>query len=114
MNICCGEGLDKGPLKKFDDLYLTLDETTLIFLADKGIFDVYDSDDEKIGLGSKKKEYEDLKIRLEIKEKEEEDWNRKLNELDKKLANMEKVLLQDDREKQYIRVLGENQKNKLK
>ena len=112
MNICCGEALDNNiDLRKsgYDDIYLTLDNTTLKFFEKDGVFRVLDTDDETGDLGMKKKELEDLKLKIEIKNKEIEDYQIKLKDLDKKLANMEKVLLMDEKEQQYIDFLGKNQ-----
>ena len=106
MNICIGENLGMRRLDKLDDFLLNLDDSTLIFRSDKGVFELYDANNMKGG--PKKKEYEDLKLKLAQKEREIEDFNLKISALDKKIANLEKVLLQDDRERQYIRILGEN------
>ena len=107
MNICIGENLGMRRLDKLDNFLLNLDDSTLIFLADKGVFELYDNN-MKGASGPKKKEYEDLKLKLAQKERQIEDFNLKISELDKKIADLEKVLLQDDRERQYIRILGEN------
>ena len=108
MNICIGENLGMRRLDKLDDFLLNLDDATLIFLANKGVFELYDTNNMKGAPESKKKEYEDLKLKLAKKEREIEDFNLKISALDKKIANLEKVILQDDRERQYIRILGEN------
>ena len=67
MNICCGEALDNNidlRRSKYDEeIYLTLDHTTLKFFEDDGVFRVLDTDDDKGDLGKKKKELEDLKLK---------------------------------------------------
>ena len=57
----------------------------------------------------KKKELEDLKLKIKLKDKEIDEYQIKLKDLDKKLANMEKVLIMDEKEQQYIDFLGKNQ-----
>ena len=110
MNICIGENLGMRPLNKIDDLLLNLDDSTLIFMANKGVWELYDNN---MRGGPKKKENDDLKLKLANKEREIEDFTLKISALDKKIANLEKVILQDDRERQYIRILGQNHiKNK--
>jgi len=99
------------PLNKIDDLLLNLDDSTLIFMANKGVWELYDTNNMRGG--PKKKENDDLKLKLANKEREIEDFTLKISALDKKIANLEKVILQDDRERQYIRILGQNHiKNK--
>ena len=114
MNICISENLGMKPLHKLDDFFLTLDDSTLIFLADKGVFELYDTNIMKGAPGPKKKEYDDLKLKLEKKEREIENFNLKISALDKKIADLEKVILQDDRERQYITLLGQNHIKKNK
>ena len=112
MNICCSEGLDNVDLRKrgFKDdiIYLRLDKTILRFYEKEGVFRVLDSDDVGGDLGDKKLELEELKKKIKKKDEEITFYELKLKDLDAKLANMEKVLLMDDKENQYIELLGEN------
>ncbi len=109
MNICCGEVLDNTDLKKcpFDNIILKLDKTTLKFLEKKGIFTVLDNDEENGDISNKKKEINDLQLKLETKEREIEDYQSKINDLDDKIENMKKILLMDEKEQQYINILGQ-------
>ena len=112
MNICCSEGLDNVDLRKTgfkdDFIYLRLDKTILRFYENEGVFRVLDSDDVGGDLGNKKLELEELKKKIKKKDEEITFYELKLKDLDAKLANMEKVLLMDDKENQYIELLGEN------
>ena len=113
MNICCGEALDNNidlQNTKYDEILITLDKTTIKFFEDEGVFKVYDTDDERGALGKKKQEIEDLKLKLELKDKEIEDYEIRIEDLDKKIKNMEKILLMDEKEQQYIGLIGENNK----
>ena len=117
MNICCGENTDKENLVKrgekdelidykilYDDkIYLTLEQTKLLFHEIPGVFDV----DEIKPSESQKKNYDELYMKIEEKEDKIKLYSKKIRDLDLKLANMEKVLLMDDKEKQYIKFLGQ-------
>ena len=114
MNICCSEGLDNVDLRRkgFDEkIYLKLDKTILRFFEKDGVFRVLDSEDETGDLGNKKAELEGLKKKIKIKDDEISFYELKIKDIDKKLADLEKVLLMDDKEQQYIELLGENNKN---
>ena len=110
MNICCGDntGHNKDLTDKYDPLYLTLSETTLKFDENDGLFHVYDSNESRGYINNKKQLIEDLKIQLESKDKEIEDYHIKINDLDYKIQQMEKILLIDEIEQQYIDLIGEN------
>ena len=78
MNICCGENIDKENLVKrgekdelidykilYDDkIYLTLEQTKLLFHEIPGVFDV----DEIKPSESQKKNYDELYMKIEEKE----------------------------------------------
>ena len=111
MNICSSEGLDNVDLRRkgYDDkIYLKLDKTILRFFEKDGAFRVLDSEDETGELGSKKAEIEGLKNKIKIKDNEISFYELKLKDIDRKLADLEKVLLMDDKEQQYIELIGEN------
>ena len=124
MNICCGENTDKHDLVnrkqkikvkdklidyiiEYDNkIYLTLEQTKLRFNEIPGVFHV----DDIIPSGSQIKNYDELKMKIEEKEDKIESYSKKIRDLDLKLANMEKVLLMDDKEQQFIHLLGQNNK----
>ena len=110
MNICCGETLDGLDLRKkgFDTIDLKLDKTILQFYEKEGVFQVLDTDDKNGKIWEKKNELKELKIKLEKKNKEIDDYLIKINDLDKKIKNMEKIILMDEKENQYIEQLGQN------
>ena len=110
MNICCGENIEhnKDLSDKYDPLYLTLSDTTLKFYEKEGLFHVYDSNESKEYINDKQQIIEDLKIKLEQKDEEIEDYKGKINDLDYKIKKMEKILLIDAKEQQYIGLIGEN------
>ena len=118
MNICCGENtdehnlvkrgeIDKDEIKDYrilydDNIYLYLEQTKLKFHEISGVFHV---DDIKPS-GSQKKEIDELKMKIEEKKAKIKLYSKKIRDLDLKLANLEKVLLMDDKEQQYIKLLG--------
>ena len=46
-------------------------------------------------------------MKIEEKEDKIKLYSKKIRDLDLKLANLEKVLLMDDKEQQYIKLLGQ-------
>ena len=109
MNICCGETLDGIDLREngFDKINLKLDKTLLQFYEKEGVFQVLDTEVENGKLWDKKNEIKELKLKIEKKNKEIDEYQIKLNDLDKKIKNMEKIILMDEKENQYIEQIGE-------
>ena len=118
MNICCGEATDgknlvirreeKGELIDYkinyeDKIYLTLEQKKLRFYENPGVFDL----DKIEPSGNQKKIYDELKSKIIEKEEKIDIYKKKIKDLDLKLANMEKVLLMDDKEQQYIKLIGQ-------
>ena len=113
MNICCGENtdehnlvkrgeIDKDEIKDYrilydDNIYLYLEPTKLKFHEIPGLFHVDDI---------KSSESHELKMKIEEKKDKIKLYSKKIRDLDLKLANLEKVLLMDDKEQQYIKLLG--------
>ena len=110
MNICCGEniGHNKDLTDKYDPLYLTLSETTLKFDENEGVFHVYDSNESRGFLNDKQQLIIELKEKLELKDEEINDYKNKISDLDDKIKKMEEILLIDEKEQQYIGLIGEN------
>ena len=140
MNICCGGGLLPEDLSKlpYEDIEVKIkdkkkpeekkvnkddddeeededDEEKIlekyIFNHKKGIYEFKNSKSEN----EKNHEIEELKKILEKKRNEKLEYEKKIRDLDLKLENMEKILLMDIKENQYINLIGvktqENREN---
>ena len=143
MNICCGGGLQPEDLSKlpYENVVVKIKDKSkpekkkgnkdedeeeedeededkkekileeYIFNHTKGIYEFKNSKSEN----EKNLEIEKLKKTLEKKEKEKSDYEKKIRDLDLKLENMEKILLMDIKENQYINLIGvktqENREN---
>ena len=107
MNICCGDELTgDDDINEYDDIYLKLNKTTLKFNNEEGIFYVLDTDDANTDLNDKKRLIDELRLKKENKEKEFQDYLIKMRDLDLKLEQMEKLLFQDEKEQEYINLIG--------
>ena len=109
MNVCCGNTDNNTNLrdKPFQEILLNLDKTKYKFYEREGDFFIIDSTDENNPLGQQKKEMNDLQSKIETKRKEIDDYKIKIGELSKKIANMETIILMDEKEHQYIELIGE-------
>ena len=107
MNICCGDRLlPEDDYKDYDDILLTLNKTTLKFNNEEGKFYVLDTDDDNTDLNVKKKVLDELKLKKEAKEREIQDYLIKIKDLDLKLEQMERLLIQDEKEQEYIEFIA--------
>ena len=107
MNICCGDELTgDDDINEYDDIYLKLNKTTLKFNNEEGKFYVLDTDDANTDLNDKKRLIDELRLKKESKEKEFQDYLIKMRDLDLKLEQMEKLLFQDEKEQEYINLIG--------
>ena len=122
MNICGGSKyleshrtIEKKSIgnKIFDGsnhgniITLTLDDTKLRFYEDPGEFKVIEKIDETGDEGFKNKELNELKVKIASKKEKISFYEKKIKDLDYKLKNLKRVLLMNDREQQYINVLGQ-------
>ena len=101
MNICCGSEMVYEPLK-YEEVKVKVEEGILKFDTNKGAFKYMDI--KKIN--QNKEEMENLDKELEDKEKEKIDYLEKIKDLDLKIKNLEKILLMDMKENQYITIIG--------
>ena len=108
MNVCCGSNLGGKPDLTNDEIFLNLEKTTLKFNEEKGVFTIFDIQDESSPLKKKKDEIRELKHQIKQKEKEIKDYKAKIEEINAKLENMDKILLMDEKEQQYIFYLAGN------
>ena len=90
---------------KFEKITFNLIETKFTFDEVKGVFKLEDT--KKLNI--KKKEIDEIEKKLKEKNEKMYEYNEKIKKLNLKLKNMEKVLLLDDKEQQYIHLLGKNQ-----
>ena len=100
--------MDKNVNLSLEDTPLNMDKTELIFLINKGFYALYDINDENNPYGHKKKEIDDLKSKINERNNEIIDYKKKIEDLNNKIKYMEKILLMDEKEQQYIKILGEN------
>ena len=89
----------------FSSTILHLKETYYIFDAEHGIFKLKGTKESII----KNKENDEIEKQLNEKNEKMNDYKEKIKKLNHKLKNLEKVLLLDDKEQQYIHLLGKNQ-----
>ena len=108
MNVCCGENVDRIVDLPLEDVPFNIDKTELKFLVGRGYYVVYDTNDENNPYGQKKKELNDIDLKMQEKNKEITDYKIKIEDLNNKIKYMEKILLMDEKEQQYIQHLGEN------
>ena len=101
MNICCRNDMMKEK-PEFSDIEVFLEEGTLKFDYYDGVFKYQNT---KV-IKEQKEEEEDLDNRLMKLNKEKEDYELKIRELDLKIKNLEKIILMDMKEKQYIQYIG--------
>ncbi len=110
MNICCGDnvGYNKDLSDRYDPLYLALSDTILKFDESEGVFHVYDSNESRGFINDKQNIITELKEEIELKDEEIKDYKKKIYDLDDKIKKMEEILLIDEKEHQYIGLIGEN------
>ncbi len=101
MNICCGSDM-RAEEPKEEEVKVKVEEGVLNFDFKKGVFKYMDI--KKIN--EKKQEMENLEKELEEKENEKNDYKERIKDLDLKLKNLEKILMMDMKEKQYITIIG--------
>ena len=108
MNICCEGEL---PYEKLDyeDVKVNVEEGELEFDTKNGVFKYKDIKKEE----QNKEEMNNLDKELEDKEKEKSDYLEKIKDLDLKIKNLEKILLMDMKENQYINIIGKKTKENL-
>ena len=102
MNICCGDDL-RVERPKYSDVEVKVEEGILTFDNDLGVFKYENSKQRK----ENDEEIENLDDKLEQLENEKENYLNKIRELDLKIKNLEKILLTDMKEKQYIEIIGQ-------
>ena len=108
MNVCCGDALeDNVNYREFGDIFLMLNRTTLKFVNEEGKFYVLDTDDPNTDLNDKKRLIDELRLKSENKDKEIQEYLLKIRDLDIKLDQMEKLLIQDKKEQEYINLIGQ-------
>ena len=101
---CCGETKEKIDLKneKFPELFIHIGQDKINFNSDFGQFNI---DNKEIEIENESKLKKDIKI-LNQKYLEGKDilneLNSKINEIDKKIKLMEKILIINEREKEYL------------
>ena len=107
MNVCCsGKTNEEFSFAKspFDQIFLNLDKTQLKFVKE-GYFTAYDSENDKI---KENKDIIELEKQIDSKQQEILKYENKIHNIKRKLNNMEKILLIDQKEQQYINIIGEN------
>ena len=107
MNICCG-GVLEPEKPDFEEIIVEVDKGHLVFDNKKGVFK-YKNTQQII---EDKNEKENLKKELEELDKEKENYEEKIKELDLKIKNLEKILLIDMKENQYIQIIGQKTEEK--
>ena len=107
MNICCGGGMEKEDLK-FEDFKVIVENGVLEFDNNEGVFKYKDAKKIK----ETKKEKSKLKKEIEDLEDECQNYREKIKEMDGKIKNLEKILLMDMKENQYIQIIGEKTEEK--
>ena len=102
MNICCGDDMFRErPV--FSDVKVKVEEGLLKFDNKLGVFKYENVIQKK----EKGEEIYNLDDKLEQLEKEKENYLIKIRDLDLKIKNLEKILLTDMKEKQYIEIIGQ-------
>ena len=118
MNICGGSSLENyaDPHKRigfynldYDNIELNLDETRFEFIKELGEFHLKGTKE----LNDKIRENDDVEEKLKEEDEKINIFKDKIIDLDIKIANLEKVLLLDSKEQQYIHYLGQNEQKKL-
>ena len=107
MNICCG-GVLEPEKQEFEKIEVEVENGHLVFDNEKGVFTYKNTQQIK----EEKNEKENLKKELEELDKEKENYEEKIKELDLKIKNLEKILLMDMKENQYIQIIGEKTEEK--
>ena len=102
MNICCGSPLEKEKLE-FEKIEVKVESGIYEFDNEDGVFKYKNAKKIKEDENEKEK----LINELEQLDKEKENYEEKIKELDLKIKNIEKILLMDMKENQYIRIIGQ-------
>ena len=107
MNVCCSSGRLNETFNftesDFDEISLDFDKTRFRYIKD-GYFtipDLFNEDNVK-----KNKDIIELETKIDLKKDEIKEYEKKISNLQNKLKNMEKILLIDQKEQQYINELG--------
>ena len=87
---------------EFSTIEVKLEEGTLKFDNGEGVYRYENT--KKVN--ENKNETENLEQKLEQIEKQKEEYEMKINDLDLKIKNIEKILLMDIKENQYIQLIG--------
>ena len=116
MNLCCSPSLTKEDLGKYDEIIIKVKESKkderkddkiingkLIFNHPLGLYYYKNINSEN----ESNNEIEKYQKILEEKKNEKDDYIKKIKDLDKKIKNMEKLLIMDIKEKEYIKLIGE-------
>ena len=99
---CCGETKEKIDLKneKFPELFIQIDQDKINFNSEFGKFNI---DNKEIKNESKiKNDINILKQKYSQGEDILNELNSKINEIDHKINLMEKILIINEREKEYL------------
>ena len=107
MNICCKDVYEEVDLRKekYENIQFSIEDNTLKYFEDEGVFHVFDKKD----VEESEKKIKELKAKIEVKEKRIGIYQDKIRKIDELLENMKKVLIMDEKEQQYIDILGKNQ-----
>ena len=110
MNVCCSSGRLNETFNftesLFDKIFLDFDKTRFRYIEKDGYFtipDLFNEDNIK-----KNKDIIELETKIDLKKDEIKEYEKKISNLQNKLKNMEKILLIDQKEQQYINELGKN------